>query len=543
MSPHDPPARRGKSTAVKVKMEKTAPKSKQQAKTAGDQLFMPESEPSLSGNSSGSGSEKKCPKVTNKNHSIFLESTYQMIEKSPPHVACWSSSGDTFIVKDPTVFANTMIPMFFKHSKFSSFVRQLNFYGFRKLKVDDTLLPQEEKTWWEFQHEKFICGRKDLLKDIRRKTCTGVDALNQMDREMANLKGEVIDLKDDMQKMKRQLDHVSDLLAKLTSPRNLPSFQRQEPGHSTVAAPSSPATRTNDRKRRLDWAGTSDRPMPAQRPCISQDALMRSDVEPQRPAALTDIPISPIINGEEHLKQYLMSLSPLNVSSEDDHEFQDELHFFSQAEYEASDKDIFPSRELKPPSEDGDLVAGDDDLMPFCWESSSPMVVEDSSQRLNSPEKAVTVPADVTEGEDKRIKTEQLQTLVRALVDMLQKKNSLNATADSGTSCASRASHSKSAPSSSKQNDSKSSTAPHVVPVGVQEEQVRKALDGAGYRNVVENEIAASATSYVPNMDAQSVDTQNAILALLSVILPTVAELAKASNGGQALTSSFVAAA
>ena len=111
------------------------------------------SEPDLmmDNSSGGSASEKsRRSKVTNKSHSIFLESTYQMIEKSPPHVASWSRSGDTFIVKDPTVFANTMIPMFFQHSKFSSFVRQLNFYGFRKLKVDDLLLPQEEKKWWEF---------------------------------------------------------------------------------------------------------------------------------------------------------------------------------------------------------------------------------------------------------------------------------------------------------------------------------------------------------------------------------------------------------
>jgi hypothetical protein len=91
-----------------------------------------------------------CFKVTNKSHSIFLESTYQMIDKSPAHVACWSATGDTFIVNDPAAFANTMIPMFFKHSKFSSFVRQLFRYGFRQLKVNDLLLPQEEKTWWEF---------------------------------------------------------------------------------------------------------------------------------------------------------------------------------------------------------------------------------------------------------------------------------------------------------------------------------------------------------------------------------------------------------
>lgn len=40
-----------------------------------------------------------------------------------------SDDGDMFIVKDPEIFASEVIPQYFDHNKFSSFARQLNFYG------------------------------------------------------------------------------------------------------------------------------------------------------------------------------------------------------------------------------------------------------------------------------------------------------------------------------------------------------------------------------------------------------------------------------
>ena len=46
-----------------------------------------------------------------------------MIDTCDPEVACWSEDGETFVVKDPVKFERTIIPQFFKHSKFSSFVR------------------------------------------------------------------------------------------------------------------------------------------------------------------------------------------------------------------------------------------------------------------------------------------------------------------------------------------------------------------------------------------------------------------------------------
>ena len=46
-----------------------------------------------------------------------------MIDTCDPAIASWSEEGDTFVVKDPVKFEQAIIPQFFKHSKFSSFVR------------------------------------------------------------------------------------------------------------------------------------------------------------------------------------------------------------------------------------------------------------------------------------------------------------------------------------------------------------------------------------------------------------------------------------
>mmetsp|Transcript_12873 Transcript_12873/g.25919 ORF Transcript_12873/g.25919 Transcript_12873/m.25919 type:complete len:538 (+) Transcript_12873:349-1962(+) len=104
---------------------------------------------------------------------IFLQKTYHMIDTCPPQIASWSSDGLTFIVKNTHLFETTIIPQFFKHSKFSSFVRQLNFYGFRKIRFENSLKidlqkEREQRNFWRFKHECFRRGRKDLLREIKR---------------------------------------------------------------------------------------------------------------------------------------------------------------------------------------------------------------------------------------------------------------------------------------------------------------------------------------------------------------------------------------
>uniref|UniRef100_A0A0D3GHY3 HSF-type DNA-binding domain-containing protein n=1 Tax=Oryza barthii TaxID=65489 RepID=A0A0D3GHY3_9ORYZ len=64
----------------------------------------------------------------------FLVKTFEMVEDpATDAVVSWGGAArNSFVVWDPHAFAAGLLPLHFKHAKFSSFLRQLNTYGFRK---------------------------------------------------------------------------------------------------------------------------------------------------------------------------------------------------------------------------------------------------------------------------------------------------------------------------------------------------------------------------------------------------------------------------
>src|SRR5438128_1229542 len=60
----------------------------------------------------------------------FVSKLFQMVNDAPNGLIHWSTTGTAFIVTNPEEFSKFVLPHFFKHNNFSSFVRQLNMYGF-----------------------------------------------------------------------------------------------------------------------------------------------------------------------------------------------------------------------------------------------------------------------------------------------------------------------------------------------------------------------------------------------------------------------------
>ena len=98
----------------------------------------------------------------------FVWKLYEMLEgveqSGEEHIVSWVQNGRAFRVHKLDEFVKDIVPTYFKQSKYKSFQRQLNFYGFTRITTGPNT--------GAYYHDQFLKGQKTMCLSIRPKAST-----------------------------------------------------------------------------------------------------------------------------------------------------------------------------------------------------------------------------------------------------------------------------------------------------------------------------------------------------------------------------------
>ncbi|KAJ3271300.1 stress-responsive transcription factor hsf1 [Terramyces sp. JEL0728] len=140
----------------------------------------------------------------------FLNKLFNMVnDPETDKYIRWSPSSESFVVPNQDDFSREVLPRFFKHNNFTSFIRQLNMYGFHKIPnvQQGSLLSGSQSEIWEFSNENFKKDRPDLLEMVMRR--------KHVHEEPKDEKVDISSLVVEMSQIKRQQLNISNQLQKI----------------------------------------------------------------------------------------------------------------------------------------------------------------------------------------------------------------------------------------------------------------------------------------------------------------------------------------
>ncbi|CDH55425.1 heat shock transcription factor 4 [Lichtheimia corymbifera JMRC:FSU:9682] len=124
--------------------------------------------PSLMDHEDDNGAGKPLPNFVKKLWMLVNNTSIDML-------ICWTNDGTGIWIVDAGEFSKSVLPCYFKHGNWQSFVRQLNLYGFRKVCNTYTSggvggnSSHQQSDGWHFRHSYFRKGAEHLLQYVKRK--------------------------------------------------------------------------------------------------------------------------------------------------------------------------------------------------------------------------------------------------------------------------------------------------------------------------------------------------------------------------------------
>jgi hypothetical protein len=88
------------------------------------------------------------------------------------HIVSWQPHGRAFMVRNPSEFVEKILPRFFSQTKYPSFQRQLNLYGFSRF--------AHGRDKGAYHHPCFVRGKRSLVRGMIRRKIKGTKVRRTM---------------------------------------------------------------------------------------------------------------------------------------------------------------------------------------------------------------------------------------------------------------------------------------------------------------------------------------------------------------------------